>query len=76
MITSWLIDTNVLIYSYDQTQKLHSLSYKLLEYAIARKIQACISDQILLEFLAVVINSKRVEDPLSTDEALQETLFM
>jgi len=75
MTTSWLIDTNVLIYSYDQTQKLHPPSYSLLEYAMAAKIQACISHQNLLEFLAVVINSKRVEHPLSTDEALQKIAF-
>jgi len=75
MTTSWLIDTNVLIYSYDQTQKLHPLSYSFLEYAIAGELRASISHQNLLEFLAVVTNPKRVEYPLSIDEAFQKITF-
>ena len=75
MKTSWLIDTNVLIYSYDQTQKLHPPSYNLLECATAGGINAFISQQNLLEFLSVVTNFKRVEHPLSIDEALQKIAF-
>ena len=72
MTTSWLIDTNVLIYSYDQTQRLHSTSFSLLELAIDGRVQACVAHQNLLEFIAVATNLKRVRYPLSIDEALEE----
>ena len=71
-MNSWLIDTNVLIYSYDQTQKLHPLSYALIENAIAGSVQVTLTQQNLLEFLAVVTNPKRVEHPLTIDEAFQK----
>jgi predicted nucleic acid-binding protein len=72
MTTPWLIDTNILIYSYDETQELHSSSYAFLEHAFSGHISASIAQQNLLEFLAVVTNPKRVEYPLSPDEALEK----
>ena len=72
MTTPWLIDTNVLIYSYDETQDLHSSSYTFLEHAFSGHISGSIAHQNLLEFLAVVTNPKRVEHPLSPDEALEK----
>ena len=60
MTTPWLIDTNVLIYSYDETQDLHSSSYTFLENAFFGFISASIAHQNILEFLAVVTNPKRV----------------
>lgn len=56
MTTSWLIDTNILIYSFDETQGLHSSSYSLLEHAFSGKLSASIAQQNLLEFFAVVTN--------------------
>ncbi len=35
MTTLWLIDTNVLVYSFDQLSPHHQVSYQLLEHAIA-----------------------------------------
>jgi len=72
MTTPWLIDTNILIYSYDETQELHSSSYAFLEHPFSGHISASIAQQNLLEFLAVVTNPKRVEYPLSPDEALKK----
>lgn len=73
----WLIDTNVLIYSYDQNSSLHSLSYSLIKKAIGDDLVLFLSHQNLLEFLAVVTNPKRVENPLSIEEAFQKiTLYM
>jgi predicted nucleic acid-binding protein len=68
----WLIDTNILIYSYDETQELHSSSYTFLEHVFSGHLPASIAHQNLLEFLAVVSNPKRVEHPLSPDEALEK----
>jgi len=72
MTTPWLIDTNVLIYSYDETQNLHSSSYAFIENAFKGLISALIAHQNLLEFLAVVTNPKRVEYPLSTGGAFEK----
>lgn len=74
MTTPWLIDTNVLIYSYDETQDLHSSSYAFLLNAFGGKISASIAHQNLLEFLAVVTNPKRVQYPLSTIEAIEKII--
>lgn len=72
MTMPWLIDTNILIYSYDETQGLHSSSYTFLEHVFSGHLPASIAHQNLLEFLAVVSNPKRVEHPLSPDEALEK----
>lgn len=72
MMTPWLIDTNILIYSYDQTQDLHPFSYAFLELAFSGHILASVAHQNLLEFLAVATNPKRVEHPLTLDEALDK----
>ncbi len=75
MMKSWLLDTNVLIYSYDETQPHHPDSHSLLRHAIVGDIPVVVAQQNLLEFLAVVTNPKRVNHPLSLDEALQKVAF-
>jgi len=72
MTIPWLIDTNILIYAYDETQELHPSSYAFLEHAFSRHISASIAHQNLLEFLAVATNPKRVENPLTPVEALEK----
>jgi len=72
MKKSWLIDSNVLVYSYDETVKQHDLSYYIVEKAMSGEISACLAQQNLLEFISVVTNPKRVLNPLSTDEALEK----
>lgn len=72
MTTPWLIDTNILIYSYDETQDLHPSSYPFLELVFSGHILAAVTYQNLLEFLAVVTNPKRVEHPLTSDKALEK----
>jgi len=75
MMNSWLIDTNVLIYAFDQNNDFHSSSYDLLTYSIAGEISCFIAQQNLLEFWAVVTNPKRVKNPLSIEETLQKVLI-
>ena len=66
----FLIDSNVLISSYDQIEKQHAHSYALVERAMNRDVEAVLAHQNLLEYLAVVTDRKRVEHPLSLEEAL------
>ena len=68
---SFLIDSNVLISSYDETEEQHERSYALVEKAMNREVEAAVAHQNLLEYLAVVTNPKRVEHPLSPEEALK-----
>ena len=67
---SWLIDSNVLISSYDETEEQHAASYTLMERAMAGEIPTCIAHQNLLEFIAVVTHPRRVTHPLSLGQAL------
>jgi predicted nucleic acid-binding protein len=67
---SFLIDSNVLISSYDETEKQHKDSYWIVEKAMNREVQAVLAHQNLLEYLAVVTDPRRVENPLSSEEAL------
>jgi predicted nucleic acid-binding protein len=58
---SFLIDSNVLISSYDETEKQHKDSYSIVEKAMNRELQAVLAHQNLLEYLAVVTDPKRGE---------------
>lgn len=58
MMKSWLIDTNVLIYSYDQACQFHQSSYEFITYSLSAELNLVISHQNLLEFIAVVTNPK------------------
>ena len=66
----FLIDSNVLISSYDETEKQHRDSYLVVEMAMNREVHAILAQQGLLEYLAVVTDPRRVENPLFCDEAM------
>lgn len=66
---SFLIDSNVLISSYDETERQHERSYSLMEKVMNGEVEAALAHQNLLEYLAVVTDTKRVEHPLSPEEA-------
>ncbi|RLE06952.1 hypothetical protein DRJ00_08920 [Candidatus Aerophobetes bacterium] len=74
-MTSFLIDSNVLISSYDETEKQHPESYLLVGKAVAGELQAFLAHQNILEYLAVVTDPGRVENPLSTREAIKNIEF-
>lgn len=65
----FLIDSNVLISSYDKSEQQHKHSYTLLQQAMTGQVKAALPHQNLLEYLAVVTDSRRVEHPLSLREA-------
>ncbi len=54
---SFLIDSNVLISSYDQTEEQHECSYALVECAMNRDVEAVVAQQNFLEYLAVVTDT-------------------
>lgn len=65
----WLIDSNVLVSAFNEAEEQHLNSKALLELTVARKLNACIAQQNILEFMATVTNAKRVEKPVSVELA-------
>ncbi len=76
MMKSWLIDTNVLIYSFDQENQFHLPSFNFLSFSISdESSKIYLAQQNLLEFMSVVTNPKRVENPLSIEDAFQKLII-
>jgi len=72
---SFLIDSNVLISSYDETEKQHLESYLLVKKAMTEELQVFLAHQNFLEYLVIVINPNRVKNPLSIKEAIRNVNF-
>jgi predicted nucleic acid-binding protein len=81
MTTSWLIDSNVLVYAFfhkseeEEGQEpatiLRLHSRRLMMLAAEGKLTGAVAQQNLLEFLAIVTNPKRVAAPVTLPEAVQ-----
>ena len=67
-----LLDANVLIYAEQDKSLYHEASKLLRDRALTGAIAACVSPQVLNEFYAVVTNPRRVDDPLSAREAVDQ----
>jgi len=65
-----LLDTNILVHSYNKGSRYQKRAGDVVRRAIRGEIEAYIAPQILYEFFAVVTNPKKVEYPLSCDEAV------
>lgn len=64
------IDTNILVYAYDTTEKeKHKKSRLLLSKCWQRKIRLAISTQVLSEFFVVV--TRKIQNRLTVDDAQQ-----
>jgi predicted nucleic acid-binding protein len=80
MTTSWLIDSNVLVYAFFHRAKevrkddleihLRLTSRQLMLLASRKVFAGAVAQQNLLEFLAIVTSPKRVAAPVSLREAL------
>lgn len=66
----FLIDTNILVYAYDSTDKhKHARAQALFEKCWKKEVAYAISSQNLGEFFIII--TKKVPHPLSIDEAEQ-----
>jgi predicted nucleic acid-binding protein len=65
-----LVDTNVLIYAIQGDAPQHDPSRELIERVASGNILSCLFPQILLEFFAVVTDTRRMEKPATTDDGL------
>jgi predicted nucleic acid-binding protein len=81
MATSWLIDSNVLVYAFfhkPEEEGRHELetrlrydSRRVLMLAVEGRFNSVVAQQNLLEFLAIVTSPKRVASPVDLPEALR-----
>jgi len=67
-----LLDTNILVYAADQASPFHEPSRRLRNQGANGDILVAVSPQILLEFFAVITSPKRVQNPRTKEEAIEE----
>jgi len=64
-----LLDTNILIYASNPASKFQIKAKRLLQDVLEQEINACVSSQNLYEFYSIVTDPKRIEKPLTYQEA-------
>jgi len=67
-----LLDTNILVYARNSGSPFFTKAKEIVDKAIRGELEACISLQNLIEFYAVVTNSKQVQNPLTSQEAKKD----
>jgi len=67
-----LLDTNVLVYAADASFPLHNAARAVRDHAVSERTKVRLCYSVLLEFFAVVTDSRRVGNPLSPTEAWHE----
>ncbi len=65
-----LLDTNILVHAHNQSSPNQNTASDILRDAINSRLDAYITPQILYEFFSVITNSRRVDKPLDSNEAL------
>ena len=71
MVTTYLIDTNILVYAYNEDVEFHEEALKIIEDALNKNINAVIADKNLFEFFAIITDDRRVENPITIEEAIE-----
>lgn len=69
-MTTYLIDSNILVYAINEDSEYHLKSRNLIEQANQGKIKVCVSLQNLLETFAIITDKKRIDNPISYEEAI------
>ncbi|MBD3405218.1 MAG: PIN domain-containing protein [Candidatus Lokiarchaeota archaeon] len=65
-----LIDTNILVHAHNASSPHQEKASHLIIQAMESKTQPILLPQNLYEFFAVVTNPRRIENPLSVEEAI------
>jgi predicted nucleic acid-binding protein len=68
----YTLDTNILVYAADTSFSLHSAACTVRDHAAAEHQEVRLCYSVLLEFFAVVTDSRRVGNPLPPAEAWRE----
>jgi len=64
-----LLDTNILVHAYNKSSLHQVKAAEVIKKAMRGEMEACLSAQVLYEFFAIVTSAKRVEHPMSPNEA-------
>lgn len=64
-----LLDTNILVHAHNRASPHQHRAAEVLRRALRRDIEASVSPQVIYEFYAVITDPRRVENPLSAQEA-------
>lgn len=75
-MNTYLIDTNIIIYAYNQDAELHKQALSILQDALNNEMSAFIADKSLYEFYAIITDPKRVEKPVTAVEAIEVMNFI
>ena len=67
-----LLDTNVLVYAMNQDAEHHESCRRLLDRAVDGQVPACLAQQSLFEYFAVVTNAKQMPTPLTAADAASD----
>lgn len=67
-----LLDTNVLVYATNEDSPFFPRARELLDQALAGDLEAAITPQILAEYYAVITDPRRLDQPLTPQEARQQ----
>ncbi len=70
------LDTNILIFADDPSSPHHAASKEILEKVLNGSLRACVSPQILAEYFSVITSSRRVQKPLSAQDARLRVAFL
>ncbi len=76
METTYLIDSNILVYAYNEDVEFHEKALEILENALNKRIDTVISDKNLYEFFAIITDKKRVENPVTIERAIEIINFL
>jgi predicted nucleic acid-binding protein len=75
-MNTYLLDTNILIYAYNQDSELYEQAFSILNTALNKDTRAFIADKSLYEFFAIITDPKRVEKPVEVAEAIDVINFL
>ena len=69
-----LLDTNVLLYTLAEGSPFHVAARALYQQITMGAVRACVTPQVLCEFLAASTDAHRFQPALTTERAIQELL--
>jgi len=67
-----MLDSNVLVYAAQKESEFYQESKEIRDKGLKGELPICVCPQVLLEFFAVITNSRRVTHPVTPQEAAVE----
>jgi len=68
----FLIDSNILVYAYNEDSPYHQKAAEIRDKAVLGEIPCCLTPQNLYEFFSIITDSRKINNPLPTEKAINE----